>query len=412
MCLAPIKVLNPNYIRGGHGMSGRCDISTNEVMYSCLKDTQFKYIYVPCGHCAACRQMRQNNIVQRAREMYKDYHCIFVTATYKDEMLPTVQVNGRTFHYADIQDVIKMFKRIRTKCDRGEYDFPNFKYLYVSEYGSKRHRPHFHMLLFVPRSSSDTPLTAVRYANTFEEIFKKEWCRNVGSKRVPDYRPLSEFTRRWSPAKNRVVGTYDVHAVMPTANDPCCEDVAFYVTKYCLKFDKWADNLKSALFYNTPSDVFHDVWRDKIRPRMCISKGFGLSSCIDDYLRYCVDWSITNCPEKGPQYLTSDGKSFPMSRYYTQRILTPRDKVVFLSHSTNGFAPEGCRVSDAAKCGPDVSSQEASLREKKFDKIIKHLREDFFNMYEESDLDNSDFDDFYLEEEYLDPSISPSNEFD
>lgn len=68
--------------------------------------------------------------------------------TYNDESLPVMTVSsGYDIRFADFRDVTNMVKRLRKENSFGR----RFRYFAVSELGSKRCRPHFH-LLFLLRS--------------------------------------------------------------------------------------------------------------------------------------------------------------------------------------------------------------------------------------------------------------------
>lgn len=121
---------------------------------------------VPCGHCLNCRQARALEWSLRldCESKYWDKMC-FVTLTYKDEDLPTVMVEKecyrqigtdllkKEFPYAededyyyiptvnpdDISSYIKRLRKLsKTRC----------RYYGVVEYGTRRGRPHVHILIF------------------------------------------------------------------------------------------------------------------------------------------------------------------------------------------------------------------------------------------------------------------------
>lgn len=100
-----------------------------------------KYIEVPCGKCSLC----QSNLVadwafrlryeaEQAKSVY------FIRLSYDDEHLP--MCNGvPTLDKTDLQ---KFFKRIRKAGLQ-------IRYFAVGEYGGKFGRPHYHLLLFLPK---------------------------------------------------------------------------------------------------------------------------------------------------------------------------------------------------------------------------------------------------------------------
>lgn len=93
-------------------------------------------IKLPCGRCIGCRldysRMWSIRSMHEAR-MHND-NC-FVTLTFNNEHLP----DDRSVHKSYIQSWLKRFR----------YKFgENIRYLLCGEYGSKRFRPHYHILFF------------------------------------------------------------------------------------------------------------------------------------------------------------------------------------------------------------------------------------------------------------------------
>lgn len=101
---------------------------------------------VPCGKCVECRKLRINSWYVRLKsELERSNSAHFITLTYNDESLPYNQFNKQTLHYEDIQ---LFFKKLRRRQERREQNAPKIKYFAVGEYGSKTHRPHYHIILF------------------------------------------------------------------------------------------------------------------------------------------------------------------------------------------------------------------------------------------------------------------------
>lgn len=115
-----------------------------------IKDCESEYLNVPCGVCSECVAKRQMFLVQRVRSMSLDNYIFFITLTYNNESLPKLTTSTNvTIPYADIADVQKMFKRIRKINPFNR----QLSYLFVSERGKERGRPHFHGLLFLKNSN-------------------------------------------------------------------------------------------------------------------------------------------------------------------------------------------------------------------------------------------------------------------
>lgn len=96
----------------------------------------------PCRKCPYCLSRRANNWIFRCMQEAKVADSsLWVTLTY--DCPPTTDNRLHTLRKSDVQ---KFFKRLRKK----HRDFSNqkIKYFAVGEYGSKTHRPHYHVVLF------------------------------------------------------------------------------------------------------------------------------------------------------------------------------------------------------------------------------------------------------------------------
>ena len=94
---------------------------------------------VPCGKCVECRIM--NSDVWAYRCMFESrYHkrSCFLTLTYNEENLP---LNGNLCK-KDFQDFMK---RLRFYLDKQGV---KIRYFGCGEYGAKRQRPHYHIIIF------------------------------------------------------------------------------------------------------------------------------------------------------------------------------------------------------------------------------------------------------------------------
>lgn len=90
---------------------------------------------VACGHCFACRKSRIRDWTLRlSLEASQHEQCCFVTLTYDPEHLPP----GGTLVKRDYQLFLKSLRK----------KYGKFRYFICGEYGSKRGRPHYHLLLF------------------------------------------------------------------------------------------------------------------------------------------------------------------------------------------------------------------------------------------------------------------------
>lgn len=309
MCTNPILVKNLNadhYDRHYYKSKVRNLTGLNR-KYKNIQDTA-AYMYVPCGTCAECCAKKQMYLIQRCQEQSKDSHILFCTNTYLDSMLPTLEINGGDNPIVLWSDFVNMMKRCRK-----HNILPSYKYLAVNEYGGETHRPHIHYLLFIKKSSpSEDPYRVYQFAEDFEKFMISDlgWSRNISTNwRKPIYRHLSAFLRFPNGRS-----TYDVDSVLSDASN-----VSFYVSKYICKFDEWLKRKQQALRLNLSPEDYNFYW-SYLRPRVMVSKGFGITAETPDYIKECISFSLSN--DYNPKYFNSVGYGSPLSPYYKKRFLT------------------------------------------------------------------------------------------
>lgn len=325
MCISPIRIRNPN-----KGLKGS---------FAQFKDTTSEFISVPCGVCYECVQARQLQMVQRLQCEALVNHLFFCTLTYSNKMMPKVTTStGFDIRYADVKDVQNMMKHIRRY---NLFGVP-FRYLGVSELGSTRGRPHFHILFLVKKNEDDD----LNYCNTLQEtmfnVVKDCWSRNVGSKKFPKYVPCCEYVRKYVYGRLRT--NFDLHYVDPRLSSGGESDVGFYIMKYMLKPSDRENRLQQALKLNLPDDEYNDIWK-LVRTRHFESEGFGLGTSLYksldsgkriyqipekvlNHLRKGIDLSKKMSSEPIPSFYSPiDGSSRPLAKYYKSReeIFTMQD---------------------------------------------------------------------------------------
>lgn len=299
MCYRPILIKNPHY--------GDNPKLHNNFLYDC----SHRFIQVPCGHCSQCRSLKQSFWVQRSQLMNLDHVMFFCTLTYDDDSLPVLDVNDRRIKYADYDHFRLFVKRLRKDNVFGR----KFSYLCVSEFGSRKHRPHWHCLFVLPKLPEDNEFTFLNLEKQLYKVVHSYWSVNVGTNRKPIYKPLSKLVV--SPDGR---STYDFHYVSINKNG--FDDVSFYVTKYILKYDKYVSDLYSALKLNLPSDEFKTVWRI-VKPKFLVSKGYGKpdSDYKRKYIRQCLDHSS----DMPLFYNPFNGFSSPLAPYLKSRFMNLDD---------------------------------------------------------------------------------------
>lgn len=130
-------------------------------------------LQVPCGHCYNCKS--EKRLSWFIRLYYEWQRCVdnngvvfFLTLTYNNKHVPKIN-NDKIFSRSDVQ---KYFKRVRkTLCkELPSFDWQsNLKYFLSSEYGGKTHRPHYHVLWFIPFPT---------YTYRVADILSNSWLKN------------------------------------------------------------------------------------------------------------------------------------------------------------------------------------------------------------------------------------------
>lgn len=309
MCTTPTKILNPYY---------RVDPKKG---LNFLHDCTSQYIYTPCGHCSQCIATKQMYMIQRFQMQSLDSYVYFSTLTYDDMHLPLMDVGDFSLRFAYFKHFTDMVKRIRRNNMFGR----PFSYFAVSERGTKRARPHFHCLWFIPKYSEDNLMFPYNLEKHVYDVVFNQWAVNVGSRKFPVYEKLFTYQAR---VYNGVIhSNFDTHFVTPRYGYSGSESVAWYVQKYLLKLNTHDRKLQQALRLNLSDEEYNSVW-PVLRSHAQVSKGFGLgfnldnpddpSSSVLDYIRDCV----RKTPDGSPYpcfFSPSDGSSQPLAPYYQSR---------------------------------------------------------------------------------------------
>ncbi len=110
-----------------------------------------KGITVPCGRCRECKKLRATQWAFRIEQETKRSRMTpMFTLTYNDENIPWVhdQVTGKKRHTLQYSDMTDFIKQVRNYQSRQLKSNDKLKYYYSAEYGSKLHRPHYHIVFF------------------------------------------------------------------------------------------------------------------------------------------------------------------------------------------------------------------------------------------------------------------------
>lgn len=138
-----------------------------------LHATENNRLSLACGKCAACLiRKRKDMAVRISNEVSCHEDCCFLTLTYNDESIPVSHPNHDkqileltrgvstreedglfTLVPSDVQKFLKRLRRhleyipSRKKEYRDHVTTP-IRYFCVGEYGTKSHRPHYHLIIF------------------------------------------------------------------------------------------------------------------------------------------------------------------------------------------------------------------------------------------------------------------------
>lgn len=139
---------------------------------------------VPCGYCWACLKNQTNDLVGRCllEAQYSDYSRV-LTLTYDDRRLVTPD-RARLIFKEDFQ---KFMYRMRAK--RVGRTGPNqykIRYVGAGEYGSRKGRTHFHVVLFGKGQPPDIALNK-KYQYLHEWPHGFTYAENAGTERSIRY---------------------------------------------------------------------------------------------------------------------------------------------------------------------------------------------------------------------------------
>lgn len=263
-----------------------------------------------------------------------DTYQYMVTLTYDNQHLPKlVSSLGEVFYYADYKHIQSTIKRVR------KYFCRPFRFVATSERGSKRHRPHWHLIVFVPKLPEDSPLTGKVLESELFDLFKQHWSKNIGTNRKPIYEPFFQYVRYYS--RGRVHSNYDLHLIEPRLKADgkmdTMQDVAFYVSKYLCKYN---DNNLRIKVKNHYTPIEAEYIMNTIKCRRITSVSFGSrdfsghiassdnrlfpQEAINSYVRECIERSKQQKLEF-PTFFYLEGQNYPLSGYLSKKFLNMQD---------------------------------------------------------------------------------------
>lgn len=213
MCLSPVNIPNKSF-------TYRPGIDRN-------------YFQVPCGHCTECVcQKRDEMFVRMVYEFhrYTDKHgingsCVFVTFTFNEFSLPYIDTSSidfeplRRFVGADslhlprikvpcfdkvgFRALLKQLNNHDILPDWLQSFIPDYnraipiKHFVVCELGDEKHRPHVHVLFFLPwKLSNSDPHGLQNFRRVLEFCFAKRMNKKTVDKDVLHYLENSQSAQK------------------------------------------------------------------------------------------------------------------------------------------------------------------------------------------------------------------------
>lgn len=402
MCLNHIYIKNPKYdaapdkivFRGREYYNfdhDKIDVDnirlkshvTHGKTYEKLYYRGYSYLRVPCGHCPECASLKQAYLSQRVQLLSTDHYVFFQTLTIQDKFMKYKDVNGYRHRYFDItyfQNYVKYLRKYNTF-------HADFKYMAVTEYGGTYHRPHMHILYFIPKETpyykelvrncvdATSRNNVIReYASRMFWTLLKLWRHNSGSTKFPVWEPYTRFVSR-NGRRN-----YDFQYINEHVHGNNSMNVTHYVTKYVLKFDDWVVKKQQALHLNLEQEEYKRIWQ-YLKPRLLISKHFGDNSkYFKDYVAPSFDYTLKQLDKSRDD----NELRYYFINIYTKQVvpMAPyiRDKFMF-----NELREELFELSDEqVKDDPDVYRMERLKRLERWNKVFMMCRaknrDDFFEV--------------------------------
>lgn len=160
------------------------------------KDYYEKLVLTPCGKCIGCRTDKRREwtsrlILEDKDEQKKGYFGYFITLTYDDDHLPS----DGCLVKKDFQDFMKRF-RINFKR---RFDVCDVRFFGCGEYGENFHRPHYHLISWIPLDIDDV-----------KSVTQLSW--NLGFVEV-DYASVDRFAYVAGYVSKKLIDSDDIEAV-------------------------------------------------------------------------------------------------------------------------------------------------------------------------------------------------------
>lgn len=254
-------------------------------------DDGYRSFLIPCLKCNFCLQDRRNSwAIRLHQELKRSISAHFLTLTYNDSNLPLVEdTSGERWrkgiymtldrnHLKKFHDALWTANRRFIKSQT--YDKSTYqellkkyspKFYSVGEYGSKHHRPHYHIIAF----------------NVHPKVIRKM--------------QLNTNYEQGEKPKGAIWNYGSIH--VGEVNNASIA----YCAKYLIDRDKQL------------------VCNNQVKPFSIMSKGLGSNYLVN------AKWHIGDGdkPDDWRLYIQHDGKKYKLPRYYKDRIFTEEQREQF-----------------------------------------------------------------------------------
>lgn len=135
----------------------------------------YEHLLLPCGKCIECRLKHAKMWSLRCVHEQLEYgdNCCFLTLTYNQQNVPIKEgapPGVYSLQYSDVQKFMKLLRKYVNKSHERycrlynlpydkKKDYIKIRFFCSSEYGTKTHRPHYHLIIYNwrPRSKQLSP---------------------------------------------------------------------------------------------------------------------------------------------------------------------------------------------------------------------------------------------------------------
>ena len=141
----------------------------------------WKMIELPCGHCLGCKLDYAKHWSERIMAEAQSWpvNC-FITLTYNENNIRRNNAGKATLCERDVQLFLKRLRKeqkgVGSATDKnGEMQKP-IRYFYCGEYGTKNHRPHYHIIIF---NWKPNDLKAYKKSINGEQLYTSKYLQNL-----------------------------------------------------------------------------------------------------------------------------------------------------------------------------------------------------------------------------------------